>query len=295
MVLAASRWQAFTEITITMTQETKTMTFFPVLLEPSQLQDALSEPSLVLIDVRAADQYQAGHLPGALRLEYASILKQSPPIGGLLPDANAFNAIVQQLGIRKDSHVVCYDAEGGAAASRMIWTLNAYGFTNASLLNGGIHAWVAEGLALEEGTITAEPSSTLLEKSGDAVIDVETLMQRLDTAEKPGLLDARTPAEFTGESNRATHGGRIPGAAHFEWTDAIDKHNAYRLLPDDTLNTMLSDRGFHKDQDVVVYCQTHHRSALSYLMLKHLGYTVTALDGAWSNWGNRDDTPKSTG
>ena len=271
------------------------MTFFPLLLEPNQLQDALSEPSLVLIDVRAADQYQAGHLPGALRLEYASILKQAPPIGGLLPDADAFNAVIQHLGIQSDSTVVCYDAEGGAAASRMIWTLNAYGFSNASLLNGGIHAWVAEGFALQEGTVTADHSSTTLEKTGDAVIDADTLMHRLNTAEKPDLLDARTPAEFTGDSNRATHGGRIPGAAHFEWTDAIDKENAYRLLPDATLESMLSDRGFRLDRDVVVYCQTHHRSALSYLMLKHLGYTVSALDGAWSNWGNRDDTPKAIG
>ena len=267
----------------------------PLLLEPSDLQEMLSESSLVLLDVRAEDQYLAGHLPGAIRLEYASILKQSPPVGGLLPDEDTFNAIVRSLGIKSESQVVCYDAEGGAAASRMIWTLNAYGFDHASLLNGGIHAWVAEGLPLEDSLVSAEPSSITLAKSGAAVVDVDTLMQQVDSADTPHLLDARTIAEFTGENNRATHGGRVPGAVHFEWTDAIDRDNALRLLPDDTLNVMLEERGFNKDREVVVYCQTHHRSALSYLMLRHLGYTAKALDGAWSNWGNRDDTPKETG
>lgn len=270
----------------------------PLILEPEQLQGMLSDPSLLLIDVRSVDQYLSGHIPGALRLDYASILKQDPPRGGLLPDAEAFNAVVRQLGLTERSHVVCYDGEGGAAASRMIWTLNAFGFDQASLLNGGIHAWVDKSLPLEDAAVTVEPSDITLKKSGDAVIDTDSLMARLTASEpdsRPTLLDARTLAEYTGENNRATYGGRIPGAAHFEWTDAIDRNNALRLLPDDTLEAMLADRGITSDREVVVYCQTHHRSALSYLMLKHLGYSALALDGAWSAWGNRDDTPKETG
>jgi len=88
----------------------------------------------------------------------------------------------------------------------------------------------------------------------------------------------------------------LPGAVHFEWTDAIDRNNHGRLLPDKRLRAMLAERGVDPAKPAVVYCQTHHRSALSYTMLRHLGYqNVTALEGAWSNWGNRDDTPKESG
>jgi len=126
-------------------------------------------------------------------------------------------------------------------------------------------------------------------------VDADALMQQLKD-DPPTLIDSRTIEEFTGESVRANHGGRIPGAVHFEWTDAIDTNNAGRLLPEQTLHNMLNERGVDPSKPVVVYCQTHHRSSLSYVMMLHLGYTnVTALEGAWSNWGNRDDTPKQIG
>jgi thiosulfate/3-mercaptopyruvate sulfurtransferase len=42
---------------------------------------------------------------------------------------------------------------------------------------------------------------------------------------------------------------------------------------------------------VVAYCQTHHRSAHTWFMLKWLGYAARGYEGSWSDWGNREDTP----
>jgi len=55
---------------------------------------------------------------------------------------------------------------------------------------------------------------------------------------------------------------------------------------------MLDELGLTQDKEIIVYCQSHHRSALSYLMLKYLGYKkVRGYPGSWSEWGNRTDTP----
>ena len=190
---------------------------------------------------------------------------------------------------------MAYDGEGGAAASRLIWTLHAYDFFNCSVLHGGINTWLAEGRALETTIPAVTPSDITLTRQARNVIDCEALKARIGD-NTLGLLNARTLGEFDGSDVRAHYGGRIPGAERFEWTDAIDPNADKRLLPDTTLTSMLEERSLTPDKDIVVYCQTHHRSSLSYVMLKHLGYpSVLALDGAWSAWGNREDTPKESG
>ena len=58
------------------------------------------------------------------------------------------------------------------------------------------------------------------------------------------------------------------------------------------LRNDLDRLGVTPDRQIITYCQTHHRSSLIYVVLKHLGYDkVKGYPGSWSDWGNRQDTP----
>ncbi len=106
------------------------------------------------------------------------------------------------------------------------------------------------------------------------------------------LLDARSPEEYNGTKRFTARSGHIPGAVNLNWLDTMDRHRNLRLKTDAELRRMLSERGITPDKEVIVYCQTHHRSAHSYVMLKSLGYTnIKGYPGAWSEWGNSNDTP----
>ena len=75
----------------------------------------------------------------------------------------------------------------------------------------------------------------------------------------------------------------------------MDPNRNLRLKPDDVLRNAFENLGATPDKQIVVYCQSHHRSAHTYNVLKHLGYeNVQGYPGAWSDWGNDPNTPVET-
>jgi thiosulfate/3-mercaptopyruvate sulfurtransferase len=263
-----------------------------LLLEPNELEQLLNKPDVVIVDLCKAKQYAQAHIPGAHFVNYADIVHIEKPVMGLLPDAASFSRLISNLGINANTHVIAYDDEGGGCASRFIWTLNVYGHDNASLLNGGLHSWANEGHQLtHEDTAAAEASDYSLSNTGRYTVDSDYILQHLND-KNTVLLDARSAAEFSGEKKFADKAGHIPGAIHFEWTDAMDRNNNLRLLPESIIEQRLEQLGITKEKAVICYCQSHHRSAFSYLVLKHLGYkNVKGYPGSWSDWGNQADSP----
>ncbi len=264
----------------------------PLLLEPEALEACLGDSKLLILDLRAPDQYGAGHIPGAINAQYADFVAVRRPAMGMLPDEAQLSTVFSALGVDDSRYVVTYDDEGGGRAARVVWTLEVLGHPAMSVLNGGVRAWVSEGRALDRAP--ALPSSSEYQatiRRPEAMASSEYILSRLG-AEDFMLLDTRSPAEFAGQDVRAARGGHIPGAVNRNWTDNMDQQRDLRLLPDSELRSALEDLGVTPDKEVVVYCQTHHRSAHSYVVLRHLGYgRVRGYPGAWSEWGNTPDLP----
>jgi len=268
----------------------------PLVIEPDKLQSHQTSEGLLIVDLSSHKQYHQAHIPGAVFLDYNHIVGMNQPYTGLLPEADQFEHIINSLGITADTQIVAYDEEGGGKAARLIWTLHAMGHKKASLLNGGLIAWYREKFPLSNDTVTSQPNpgnqQYAVEFSHQSVIaDTEYIKGNLEN-NNVGLLDARSLEEYTGAAKYAQKTGHIPGAKHFEWTRAINADTNYRLLNKEKLQPMLDELELTQDKEIIVYCQSHHRSALSYLMLKYLGYEkVRGYPGSWSEWGNRSDTP----
>ena len=277
----------------------------PLVVNPAEIQAVTGDPSLRLIDVRKEESRETGHLAGAVAINPALLNRGDPPAAGLLPDMISINRLLAELGIHAGEHLVAYDdgAPGSNSAARLIWVLHAYGYTACSWLNGGMNAWRAAGLPVATRPVlhealaslhdsTAANSTLKLTRHGENLLTCDNLLSMLNDP-SVAILDVRTAAEYAGKDVRANMGGRVPGARHYEWTRALDEHG--RLRTDEELSSELQALGITPDKTIVVYCQSHQRSSLTYVMLKHLGFKdVRALDGAWSSWGNRDDMPKET-
>lgn len=265
-----------------------TRPLLPILLEPEDLPEQLDSDDFRLVDLSKSEQYMAGHIPGAVHLPPGSIVAPAPT-PGFMPEQESLRELFGSLGHHPALHYIVYDDEGGGWAGRFIWILDSIGHKHYSYLNGGLKAWNAAGLPVEQEPSTAEPTQPSLTINDDFTITREALQEDLGNPERI-IWDARSPEEHRGEKVLAAKGGHIPGAVNFEWTAGMDKERGLRIRAD--MVERLQQLGITPEKEVVTHCQTHHRSGFTYLVARVLGYpNVKAYAGSWSEWGNHPDTP----
>lgn len=269
-----------------------------LLIEVEELLPHLGNEKLRIVDLSRRSVYEQLHIPHAIPLKPAQLLRQEENTTGLLPDAEGLTALIQYLNISPEHHVVVYDDEGGAWAGRLIWNLHCLGFYNTSLLNGGIHAWLGQGLPTTSEQEQFAPVESLVQVNLAAQDQVRIEYPELLSLVQQNaiqLWDCRTEDEYTGLRLAARRGGHIPNARHFEWSTALNRENHLKLHALERTQQRLEQQGFNLQEPVVVYCQSHHRSGLAYILGRVLGWNIRAYDGAWSEWGNRLDSPIVTG
>lgn len=266
---------------------------WPLLIEPQVLAARLHERNLLLIDLCRPEQYQMAHITGAVYVSPAEIIDGTPPAVGRLPSLARLTALAQRIGLTPTTQVVTYDDEGGGWAGRMIWTLEMMGHRQWTYLNGGLPAWHAAGLPTSSDIPQVAPSNIQVNVDEGARCTIEELLLTHDRDDTL-VWDARSKAEYLGQRTGSARAGRVPGAVNIDWLELMDPQRAMRLRTD--LAELLASRGVTPDKMIVTHCQTHHRSGLSYLVGRLLGYPhIRAYDGSWAEWGNRNDTPITTG
>ena len=263
----------------------------PLLIEPDIIEDSSSYDNLLIVDLNKAETYLKMHIPGAMHLDYLRIIAGNKPVMGLVPDDAVLTSLFSALGIDADTHVVAYDDEGGGRAARLCWTLEVAGHQRYSLLNGGLHSWANEGHSTEATPTPPTAKTFQLARNPEPAADSAYISQQLNNNDCR-LLDARSPDEYNGIKKFAARAGHIPGAINMNWTEAIDTSRNMRFKSDDELLALLTPLGITQDKEIITYCQTHHRSAHSDMVLKHLGYErIKGYPGSWSDWGNNPDLP----
>ncbi|MDX1397930.1 MAG: sulfurtransferase, partial [Oceanospirillum sp.] len=208
------------------------------LQEPAAGQEAFMEQHIVRAQYADLDL----HLSGPVE---AGVTGRHP-----LPSKEAFARQLQQWGITPERSVVVYDQNNAAmAAARAWWLLRYAGVEQVQVLDGGLDAWLAEGLATETGEQTSD--NALSEQPELNWQDEKLITAQQLLLKKPVLLDARGIERFAGEVEPIDPvAGHIPGAQCVPFTELVDDQGMF-LKPEQLKETLSA---LDTDEATVVYC-----------------------------------------
>ncbi|HET8853259.1 MAG TPA: sulfurtransferase [Ktedonobacteraceae bacterium] len=281
------------------------------LVEAAWLANHLNDPHIRIVDMRgyvrtvehngiqnalyvgARDEYEHGHIPGALYIDWSSdIIDPDDSIEAQIAPPDRFAHLMEQLGIGDQYLVVAYDAHPASQfATRLWWALNYYGHDQVVVLNGGLPKWQRENRPIVD-TIPSYPPSTFTPKVQEQLRATAQDVLAMLGQRSVTLIDAREPGLYNGTMVRG-HGrpGHIPGALNIPREELIDPATG-TFRSNDELNQVFSSAGVTPQEHVVAYCNGGVTATTILFSLAMLGYPkLTNYDGSWNEWGKRQDLP----
>ncbi len=263
-----------------------------ILVTPDWLRRRLDDPSVRLVDVRAADSFAKGHIQGAANIDLYAVHWHDTSPEGLRTYQTMMEKEFAAAGVTFEHTVVFYQGNSGMVAARGYWLLDYFGHPAPRILDGGLKAWAAAGCSLTSDDEAPAPAAFTINPQPEKIATYAYVRDHLDAPDVQ-LFDVRTPEEYYGEHVRAARGGAIPGAVHREWTDAISESGAFK--PTAELRAMYDELGLSEQSEIIPYCQGGFRSAHAYVALRILGYPrLRNCMGSWKEWGDRTELPIET-
>lgn len=259
-----------------------------LLVSASELSDMIASGEEVMI-VDARNETEGELIPGAVHFPaVSSLIDEDHPIEFYMVGPDRFQELMRGIGLDIFDEVVIYDAGNALSAARLFYALDYYGFSNASILNGGIQAWKEQGGELvataadpEEGTFEVAVQETLM-------CDFEYVAAAAESDDKV-IFDARSLEEYTGDDERAAQSGHIPNAVHLVWNSVLESEGIPYFLPADEIQEKYTALGITPDKEVIPHCHTNVRGSHAYFTLRLMGYdSVRPYEGSWSDYGNRE-------
>jgi thiosulfate/3-mercaptopyruvate sulfurtransferase len=262
-------------------------------ITPTELHSLIQQgyPNLVVLGVATG----ANTIPGSFTLPE---VYDATMVGGPYSEGSnvrhsrkpleEMEDMLSRAGITADSLVVVYTNSANQGA-RMVWELTVLGL-DVLYLDGGIPAWVAAGLPIGEATdiLTAPPISdfkVVNYRQDEMNIGLAGVFHAVQNPDEWVIIDSRSAPEYEGLELR--HGrlfsGRIAGAIHIEWTNAVvPDTGSHQIRPEAELREIFAPA--LDGRRVILYCHGGPRAAHSWLLLTNLGVEAYLFNGSWDAW-----------
>ena len=248
-----------------------------------------SNKSLIVIDVQAADVYAKQHIQGAINIPHKSLYKPGP-IEGQFKDVAELAAIFGKNGVSNTSRVVIYDDGSQKYNSRVWWVLKYIGATDVSLLHKDMAQMEAARIPMTATAVILKPTTFVPTINADMNIDMAAV-KTLSANPNALLLDVREPDEYNGIDKDKKSQGHLPGAVYLYYKDMQTSTGAYKTK--DEIVAIAAKVGATPEKEIVIYCQTGIKAAVTFVALKEIaGFPhVKLYAGAYAEWVSVAENP----
>lgn len=265
------------------------------LIDAKELSALLNQPTVKILDASINFQIPSEGkkitdrwIPGTLRFDYdKEFCLPDSSLPHMMPTEDGFNASAQKLGLHQDDLIIVYDNSGTLASPRAWWMFKAMGHDNVRVLNGGLPAWIAEGLPVVDSLSTPKQQGTFVGSLfAEAFLDAQAVLAHSNNL-SANIIDARSKARFLGEVPEPRAGlrsGHIPNSVCLPFQDLIkDGH----LKPVAELEPIFDELTLHDDKASIFSCGSGVTACILLLAAYQLGLrNVSVYDGSWTEWGS---------
>lgn len=281
------------------------------LVETAWLAQHLNDPDIRVMDctafnrpdggggVRAEsgrESWADGHIPGSGHADLVNDLSdKNASFRYMMPPVEQFAEAMSGYGVGAGTRAVLYDSTTGSWATRIWWMLRAFGFDDASVLNGGLHKWKLEGRPVATGPSTYPPAVFHAKPKTGLFADRVEVLAALGQG-TTCVLNALSEEQHLG-SGGANYGrvGRITDSVNVPARDLIDSVT-HAYLPAEQLAERFAGVGADSAERVITYCGGGIAASNDAFVLTLLGYeNVAVYDASMSEWAADPSLPMQTG
>ncbi len=271
------------------------------LVDVDWVKGRLKDPGVVLIDLRKAEDFATGHIPGAVNAEYGKFgwREEVDGVIGQLPSPDVLGARIGALGVTPATQVVVIPygktSSDVGSATRVYWTFKVLGHRNVALLDGGMRSWQSQPrYELESGPGAPASAPAYAGRIDESlIVDTEAMLQGIEAGEVQPI-DARPDNQFNGEAKhpKARIAGAIPDAKRLPQADLVDPATGKFLSASEIL-AVADAQGWKPDGagPLVSYCNTGHWASVSWFALSEIAGEpdVSLYDGSMVAWTQDPD------
>ncbi|TAM86181.1 MAG: sulfurtransferase [Candidimonas sp.] len=243
------------------------------LVTPAELNAIDHDANVRVIDIRPANEYAAGHIPGAVSAPYPQ-WRGPANDPGKLPPEDKLTALVRNLGLNADTHAIVVSSGANSTdfggSARVYWTLKYLGLTDLSVLNGGLKAWTDAKLPQDRIVPTVAPTQYVVRLDRSLIATTRDVAAQVGNAQTR-LIDARPRPFYLGNVKAPT--ALVPGTIK----GAINLENGKWFLPGTAIfvspekaREIASRELSQPRQETISFCNTGHWAATDWFALSEV-------------------------
>lgn len=271
------------------------------MVDATDVAAALNRGAIVW-DVRGADDYAQGHIPGAVNIgDVASVLR-NPNTEDFIPTVQV-EKLLNGAGIDLSKEIIVYSRMGDPGAHLGLLTVRHFGGKKGKVFHGGLDEWQAAGQPLAEAGTKLPAVEQKLTIDPTVQVHLKEVLSKLKNAGVQ-FVDTRTSKEFSGDDIRALRGGHIPSAIsipyELNWVDAdagaklakgeVKTRDGMALKSTSQLRALYAN--LDPAKETIVYCQSGGRASETATVLRSLGFeNVRVFEESWLGYGNDLSAP----
>lgn len=249
-----------------------------------------AKETLVIIDASKESSYKTSHIKDAINIPHTTMY-QDGAIEGLLKSPQDLANFFGRKGVSDKNKIIVYDGGSQKYSSRVYWTLKYLGAKDVKILHKDMNEWKKVRIPLTRMAANGKPTTFTANVDPSTYVDMAYVKANLTNA-KVKVIDARTPEEYNGTSEKPVSKGHIPGAINLNYTDVLNDAEAFKSKAD--IEAIATKKGLAPNNELIFYCKTSVRGAVLYVAFKEiLGWeNVKIYDGAYAEWETKYEFQK---